>query len=94
MVAPTRTAPAAARTDAQTEHALFETYAAAARAGIGRGLVTVLVSHRFSTVRCADRILVLADRQVAEYGTHAQLMADEGIYADLYQLQARWYLSG
>jgi ATP-binding cassette subfamily B protein len=78
--------------DAQTERTLFEQYAAAARAGIGRGMVTILVSHRFSTVRAADRILVLANRQVAEHGTHVQLVAAGGRYVHLYQMQARSYL--
>jgi len=76
--------------DAETEHALFERYAAAARGGIG-GLVTVLVSHRFSTVRMADLIVVLDGARVIERGTHDELMARNGRYAELYGIQAAAY---
>jgi ATP-binding cassette subfamily B protein len=74
--------------DAHAEHALFERFTAAARTGIDRGMITLLVSHRFTTVGSADRIVVLADRQVAEYDTHARLLEAGGLYAGLYQLQA------
>ena len=57
--------------DAETEHALFERYAAAARSSEGAGSVTILVSHRFSTVRMADLIVVLDGARVAEVG-HAR----------------------
>lgn len=77
--------------DAPTEYALFERYAEAARTGSEYGAITVLVSHRFSTVRSADLILVIDDGTVAEYGGHAQLMAHAGLYAELYSLQARSY---
>lgn len=50
-----------------------------------------LVSHRFSTVNAADRVLVLADQQIAEYGTHDELVAAGHLYAELYDLQARSY---
>jgi len=56
--------------DAPTEHALFERFAAAARNGQSAGTVTVLVSHRFSTVRMADRIVVLAGGRIIEQGSH------------------------
>jgi ATP-binding cassette, subfamily B, bacterial len=75
--------------DAETEHALFERYAAAAKSGDGR--VTVLVSHRFSTVRMADLIVVLDGAKVAEVGTHEALMARHGQYAELYGIQAAAY---
>lgn len=77
--------------DAETEHALFERYAAAARSGEVGGRVTILVSHRFSTVRMADLILVMADGRIAEQGTHDELMALGGRYADLYTIQATAY---
>jgi ATP-binding cassette subfamily B protein len=85
--------------DAETEHALFERYAAAARGslvddGAGQqedGRITLLVSHRFSTVRMADLIVVLDGARVAEFGTHDALMARGGPYAELYGIQAAAY---
>ena len=87
--------------DAETEHALFERYAAAARAAVrssgrrvrdhGDGRITILVSHRFSTVRMADLIVVLDGARVAEVGTHEELMAKRGQYAELYGIQAAAY---
>ncbi len=75
--------------DAETEHALFERYAQAARGADGR--ITILVSHRFSTVRMADRIIVLDGARVVEVGTHEALMAKGGQYAELYGIQAAAY---
>ena len=77
--------------DAEAEHALFERFAAAARADGAEGRVTVLVSHRFSTVRMADLIVVLDGSRVAEVGGHEDLMARDGLYAELYRIQARAY---
>jgi len=77
--------------DAPTEHALFERFAAAARSGQSAGTVTLLVSHRFSTVRMADLIVVLAGGRVVEQGSHAELMIQDGTYAELYRLQSRAY---
>ena len=74
--------------DAETEHALFERFAAAAR---GDGRITLLVSHRFSTVRMADTIVVLDGAHVVETGSHAELMARNGRYAETYRLQADAY---
>jgi ATP-binding cassette subfamily B protein len=76
--------------DAETEHALFTRYAAAARTVLA-GRITVLVSHRFSTVRMADLIVVLDGSRLVEVGTHEDLMARGGQYADLYTIQAKAY---
>jgi ATP-binding cassette subfamily B protein len=76
--------------DAETEHALFERYAAAARTS-NSGRITVLVSHRFSTVRMADLIVVLDGARLVEVGTHEALMAKGGHYAELYGIQAAAY---
>jgi ATP-binding cassette subfamily B protein len=77
--------------DAETEHALFERYAGAAREGRESGRVTILVSHRFSTVRMADLIVVLDGAHVVEVGRHEELMAKGGQYAELYAIQAAAY---
>jgi ATP-binding cassette subfamily B protein len=81
--------------DAETEHALFERYAAAARGDRSEnGRVTILVSHRFSTVRMADLIVVLDGARLVEAGTHEELMAKRGQYAELYEIQAAGYRRG
>jgi ATP-binding cassette subfamily B protein len=78
--------------DAETEHALFERYAAAARnEKHGNGRITILISHRFSTVRMADLILVLDGAKLVEVGSHDELMAHQGTYAELYAIQAAGY---
>jgi ATP-binding cassette subfamily B protein len=77
--------------DAETEHALFERYAAAAHEAGGNGRITILVSHRFSTVRMADLIVVLEGARVVEVGTHDELLARGGAYAELYRIQAVAY---
>jgi ATP-binding cassette subfamily B protein len=78
--------------DAPTEAALFERFARAASRSSALGAVTVLVSHRFSTVRMADLIVVVEDGRVTETGDHKTLMAAGGTYAQLFQLQAKAYL--
>ena len=77
--------------DAETEHELFERYAAAARDDRRNGCITVLVSHRFSTVRMADLIVVLEGARVVEIGSHEQLIANRGPYSQLYAIQAAAY---
>ncbi|MEQ9002218.1 MAG: ABC transporter ATP-binding protein, partial [Pseudomonadales bacterium] len=75
--------------DAETEHALFERYAGAARGDGGR--ITLLVSHRFSTVRMADLIVVLDGARLVEVGSHEALLVNNGPYAELYRIQAGAY---
>ena len=78
--------------DAETEHALFERYAAAARGEkSSSSRITILVSHRFSTVRMADLIVVLDGARLVEVGSHDELMAKDGTYSELYAIQAAAY---
>ncbi len=72
--------------DARAEYEVFLRFA-----DLTRGRMAVLISHRFSTVRMADRILVLADGELVEQGTHQQLLALGGRYAELFELQAAGY---
>jgi ATP-binding cassette, subfamily B, bacterial len=72
--------------DARAEYEVFLRFA-----DLTRDKMAVLISHRFSTVRMADRILVLADGEVIEQGTHKQLVALGGRYAELFELQAAGY---
>jgi ATP-binding cassette subfamily B protein len=74
--------------DAPSEAALFERYA---RAAAAQDTITLLVSHRFSTVRAADLIVVLDHGRVVETGSHDALLAAGGTYAELFRLQARGY---
>ncbi|MFE0172147.1 ABC transporter ATP-binding protein [Streptomyces sp. NPDC059002] len=78
----------AASLDAAAEHELFARYTAASRAS-ATPPVTVLVSHRFATVRTADLIVVLDGGRVHETGGHAELLARGGLYAELYRLGTR-----
>jgi len=78
--------------DAPTETALFDRYAEASRAAAAaQGTITLLVSHRFSTVRSADLIVVLEGGRAVESGSHDELMRARGTYAELFELQARAY---
>jgi ATP-binding cassette subfamily B protein len=78
--------------DAEAEHQLFEQYALnARRVGRESGAITVLVSHRFSTVSMADQILVVSNGGIAEWGNHEDLIRASGLYAELYALHAAAY---
>src|SRR5690554_5349363 len=72
--------------DAQAEYDVFERFI-----GLTEGKTSIIISHRFSTVRMADRILVLKDGKVLELGTHQELMANPNLYAKLFKLQAAGY---
>ena len=72
--------------DAKSELEVFERFAE-----LTQGKMALLISHRFSTVRMADRIVVLADGRLAEEGTHQQLMALGGRYAEMFEMQAASY---
>jgi ATP-binding cassette, subfamily B, bacterial len=72
--------------DARSEFEVFQRFKA-----LSAGKTGILISHRFSSVRMADRILVLADGKVESAGTHDELMRQEGRYADLFELQAAGY---
>jgi ATP-binding cassette subfamily B protein len=78
-----------ASVDVPTERKLFARFAAAARAQ--PVAVTVLVTHRFATARAADTIVVLDQGRVVEQGSHEELVAAGGLYAELLALQARAY---
>ena len=80
-----------ANLDAEAEFALFETIARATRRARARGAVTILVSHRFSTVRMADVIVVVDGGKVLEVGGHDELMTRHGLYAELFTLQSSAY---
>jgi ATP-binding cassette subfamily B protein len=72
--------------DAEREYEIFQRFRE-----LTNGKIAVLISHRFSTVRMADRIAVVEDGQIAELGSHAELLARGGTYARLFELQAEGY---
>ena len=72
--------------DAASEAAIFEHFRQ-----MSRNKMTILISHRFSTVRAADQIVVIHDGKILEHGSHDSLMADDGQYAHLFRLQAKGY---
>lgn len=80
--------------DAPSENAVFESYTSRARQiAAGTGAVTVIVSHRFSTVAGADLILVMEDGRLVEAGNHVALMKSDGLYAELFNVHADSYLT-
>jgi ATP-binding cassette subfamily B protein len=72
--------------DAAAEAAVFEHFQT-----LTRGRMAILISHRFSTVRMADRIAVIEGGRIVEQGSHDELMQKDGRYARLFSLQARGY---
>ena len=72
--------------DARAEYDVFVRFSE-----LTRGKMAVLISHRFSTVRMADRILVLKDGELVDHGTHEELVGRQGLYAELFSLQAAGY---
>ena len=72
--------------DARAEYEVFQRFR-----GLSAGRTALLISHRFSSVRMADRILVLADGRVEASGTHEALLEAGGRYAELFELQAAGY---
>jgi ATP-binding cassette subfamily B protein len=72
--------------DARSEHEVFERFAE-----LTKNKMALLISHRFSTVRMADRILVLENGQIAEEGSHDQLLGHGGRYKEMFDLQAANY---
>ena len=75
-----------ASVDARTEYEIFQNFKA-----LTDGKMAILISHRFSTVRMADRIAVIQDGRIAELGTHDELLRRRGTYAELFSMQAEGY---
>jgi ATP-binding cassette subfamily B protein len=75
-----------ASVDARTEYEIFQNFKA-----LTEGKMAILISHRFSTVRMADRIAVIEEGRIAELGTHDELLRRAGTYAELFSMQAEGY---
>ncbi len=72
--------------DARAEYEVFVRFS-----GLMEGRMAIIISHRFSTVRMAERIIVLHQGEIEEQGSHAELLANDGLYAELFSLQAKGY---
>jgi ATP-binding cassette subfamily B protein len=72
--------------DAKTEYEVFHKFRE-----LSRGRTAIIISHRFSTVRMADRIFVVAGGRITESGTHDELLRAAGQYARLFETQAQFY---
>ena len=72
--------------DAETEYEIFRHFQE-----LTEGKIAILISHRFSTVRMADRIIVIQEGRIAEIGSHQELLQQQGIYARLFSMQAEGY---
>ena len=70
----------------ETEYEIFQHFKE-----LTDGKMAILISHRFSTVRMADRIVVIEGGRIAEIGSHEELLRMEGIYAQLFSMQAEGY---
>jgi ATP-binding cassette, subfamily B, bacterial len=77
--------------DVESERRVFEWFSRVARTDNPAGTITLIVSHRFSTVRAADLVAVLHEGRLVECGSHAQLLAKDGPYAEMYRMQAEGY---
>jgi ATP-binding cassette subfamily B protein len=75
-----------ASVDARAEYEIFQNFKA-----LTEGKMAILISHRFSTVRMADRIAVIQEGRIAELGTHDELLSRAGTYAELFSMQAEGY---
>lgn len=71
---------------AEAEATIFEHFRA-----LSKNRIVILISHRFSTVRMADQIIVIQEGRIIEHGNHAQLVHQQGHYAHLFSLQAKGY---
>lgn len=73
--------------DAKGEHSLFKKFKK-----LTKGKTTILISHRFSTVRMADKIIVIDKGRLIEEGSHKELLRKGGVYAKLFRMQTEGYL--
>ncbi|MCU1323504.1 MAG: transporter ATPase/permease [Acidobacteriaceae bacterium] len=80
--------------DPVAEHELYARYTNEHRRLRHNGGVTLMISHRFSTVTAADLIVMIRDGSIVETGSHDELMCANGLYAELYRMQAQQYTSG